>query len=228
MAKKRDADGLDPRQREMVEKAIEHLRTLVYGARMEMLLEAARYLVANFFDGSFEKALAQRGDKELSLRALALRAGEFGLTSMAVHKAVPVMVQHQQLGARIGDRLLFTHHVVLLTVGDHRVKKVLAESAIVERWSVVQLRAKVRELQDRHPGGRPPAPVVAGFVDSVLRQMASRDVLARMDEGLSELQPDEVSGLLDRIDKAQRSLERMEKVVRRRLGKKPKPRRPGR
>src|SRR5689334_3551096 len=103
-----------PLDKKRIEKLIQELRAIVIGGHAKVLLDVADKIVRDVFDGDLEEALSPRGNKENSLRQLALRAEEFGMTATGVKRSIPIYAQAREIGRALAERLLISQHIALL------------------------------------------------------------------------------------------------------------------
>ena len=72
-------------------------------------------------------------------------AGEFGMTKTDVLRSVRVALQARLLGRSLALELGQEDHLVLLALANPDEKRMLARTAVQERWTAIQLREKVAE-----------------------------------------------------------------------------------
>src|SRR5262245_2603002 len=141
--------ALDKRR---IEKLIQELRAIVVGGHAKMILDVAHKLVQDVFDGDLAAALSRQGNKENSLRQLALRAEEFGMSASGVMRCIPIYAQAREIGRGLAEKLEVSQHVALLPLRSAEHKRTLAEQAVEQRWPVKRLREEVRKKQNAHAG----------------------------------------------------------------------------
>ncbi|MSP63462.1 MAG: hypothetical protein EXR72_24580, partial [Myxococcales bacterium] len=152
----------------LIERAIAELREIVVGGQIGLMVHVGEYLVQHFF-GDVAAARERRANKPASLRRLAERAEEFGMHPSGLMQSVAVAVQVRQFGKRIANALGTSHHIALLPVRDPEEKLLLAEAAGAEKWTVEELRRRIRRVQQPSPGGRPPVPRVRLLITRAAR-----------------------------------------------------------
>ena len=196
----------------LVERAVQDLKKLVVGGLVKLSAEVGEYLIEHVYL-SVANARSRAFDKAATLRALGERAAEFGMTSAGLAKAVPIALQVRELGRPLALRLGPAHHVALLPLQNRDEKKLLAESAVEERWTVVQLRDRVRRLKKPHPGGRRPRPPLAILVEATLRLYDKELLKTALYEDLDAIAPAEARRLLTGVVGLQGHLERIQLVL---------------
>jgi hypothetical protein len=194
----------------LVERAVADLRRIVVGGQVNVLVTVGDYILEHFFGGDAERVTSRLRSKEASVRRLAKRAGEFGMTASGVLRCVPIALQARQLGLPLAQRLPATQHVVLLPLHDRKQKRELAEAAIAEGWTVSQLRRQVKRLHRPHAGGRPREPAIRRLVT---RLEAAFEDLPQGDAGIDALSPADRRHLLGRVNSLQAALERLERKI---------------
>lgn len=201
--------------RRQLDRWVGELRALVVGGQVELMARVGEYLIEQVY-GSVEEALSRRSGKHASVRRLGERAEEFGMSASGLARAVPMALQVRQLGRPLALRLGVEHHRALLPVKDPGEKRLLAEAALGARWTVADLRKKVRRVKRPQPGGRRREPEVRVLVRRLDRLLAGATT-ARGAEAAAELGAVEARRLLGTVNRAQATLERIEKLLTRTL-----------
>jgi hypothetical protein len=195
-----------------IEKLIQELRVIVVGGQAKVILDVAHKLLQDVFDGDLAAALQRRGNKENSLRQLALRAEEFGMSASGVMRCIPIYAQAREIGRALAEKLEVSQHVALLPLRSLEHKRTLAEQAAEQRWPVKRLREEVRRKQDAHAGGRTPDPLLQRLVETLHRPFQEVELdeldrnLGRIDDGLAK-------DLLGKVNQVRSHLDRIEKLL---------------
>lgn len=199
---------------DLVERAVRELHGLVVGGQIDLVVAVGEYLLKRFYGGSVDEARALRPRKAASLRRLAERAEEFGMTATGVRTAVPMALQVRAIGVGLARRLPMTHHLEILPLKDPAEKRLLAEAAVASAWTVRDLRRERGRLQEPHPGGRPPEPALRIAVGRAARLLVGDKVpTAELRRGLDGVAAKEARQLLRQVEAMQRELERWEKLL---------------
>lgn len=138
----------------LVTKAVEDLNGIHRSFALHYCLEMGGYILDTFFSGK-SKQFARSARGHLSFRALAA-SGELNFSASYLYTSVAVAAQYCQLPAEVADELPLSHHRLLLSVSDARVKRRLAGQALEAGLSKRQLADAVREYRARAAG--PPGP----------------------------------------------------------------------
>ncbi len=205
---RRDSALVDERA---IDRWVSELRRMVVGGQVELYARVGEYFIEHVYKG-VDEATSRRPSKSVTLVRLAERAEEFGMTASAVKYAVPFALQVRELGMPLAERLRVRQHHALFVVKDPSEKRLLAEAAVASQWDVKELVERVRQLQGKHEGGRPPEPAIVVLLRGIERQFAEVKI-ARYKSDLPKLSRGDVRRLLGRVNAAQETLEKLEKLL---------------
>jgi len=152
----------------LVEETLLQIQELHTEGAIATALAVGRRVLANFFDSDSE--LYERTHREhLSFRELARRP-ELPFHPKYLYRSVRLVEQLRLLPDVLSEQLHYSHQLELLPLRDPGTKLQLAERAVAEGWSVVRLRAAVREARGVPEGsGRRAKPAIHKGVKTAIR-----------------------------------------------------------
>lgn len=196
-----------------LDRVVRELRTIVIGGTVGIMYRVGEHIVVEVFGGDIKRALSPKGSKGVSIRSLAERAEEFGLTATAVHRAVPLYLQVRELGHGLAERISVSHHRLLLPVRTTDLKRHLAQECADKNWTVAQLRDQIAKKQPPHAGGREPYPTVQSLVEALHRPFEAEDLLDHLEAGTDRIDQAQAKQLLGKVNQIRAHLERVEKLL---------------
>lgn len=148
---------LSAAEQAQVDQALRTIRALLLTKRLELAASLHRYVLDEFFDGSWEN-YSQRGKfKSRAFEALT-QSAELGVGRETLHEWLRVGEQLRQLPGALAQQLSVEHHRALLRVADSSDKARLAQEALQAQWSAKELAGHVRQQLPPRPrpgAGRP-------------------------------------------------------------------------
>ena len=202
----------------LVDDAVEHLRRLVVVGQVETVAAVGEYLIERFY-GSPAAARSKSPNKPASLRRLAQRADEFGMSASTLAYAAPLALAVRDLGRSLAGRLGVKKVRALVPLKVPAQRKQIAEEALAANWHVERVRERVGQLIEPHAGGRPQRPPVARVVGRIAKLLGPGSEGADatlLRAGIDGVDAAQASQLLDEVMRARSSLERIEKLLVRR------------
>lgn len=146
-------------EQQQVDQAIATVNAILLHKNLEIAIELHRYVLAEFFGGSWQAWAENRPGASLAYDAFAsnrrLRVGKDMLREL-----IRVGEQVRQMPAPVATELTVAHHRALLPLTDEAERDQLAAKAVQAGLSAVELGEEVRKL---HPpakrlNGRPAQP----------------------------------------------------------------------
>jgi hypothetical protein len=174
-------ESAEKADRELVDRAVEHIRSVLSGTVSKGMEEVGKYLLSEFYDDDPELYFSTAPTKHASLRLLVERCESMdlpvgrtflanALRMAAVGKGLPRGASFAQLPP--------SHRVELLRVRSPDKVERLAAKAVGSKLSVQKLRALVRKEEERGAKGkrgRPRSPGVLKAIESCLRALRDEE-----------------------------------------------------
>ncbi len=148
---------------------LERLNALSRNHLLYFRLEVGRLLLEDFFEGDPAAYHSQDSQKKLSFAHFLESCGDYladiGLGAQVLRQCIQAQIAVRSLPAGTVERLLFSHIVELARVEDEATRSILAQAAVENRWTGLQLRDAVLSTKagkwidgDPAPGLQPVAP----------------------------------------------------------------------
>ncbi len=188
------ATEVDP----VVEEAVRYINEKTIFSGLELARDIGDYILRHFFEGDFEKFTNPSRSKALSFRAL-LERQDLLLGAATLYVFVRISHHLKSLPDDVVSQLTLAQHRALLPLSDPESKVTLARQAIVQGWSSVVLREKVRKLLPRSRKGRKPLPPLVKKVRQVARVLDRPDDGALTTEVVRKLKREQARDLADQV-----------------------------
>lgn len=193
--------ALKPTDQKRVDAAVKFINERAIKAGLDLACEVGKYILDEFFDGSYENFTDTRRNKPTSFTALVERE-DLVVPRTTLYNFVRVSHQIKDLPARVAEQLSVSHHRALLPLPDKKTKVRLAKKAAKEGWTKAELEQAAREYVPRSPQGRKrlpswakAPPKISKYLNTALEEEISCDQVERLGD-------ERVQDLLDALDES--------------------------
>jgi len=145
-------------QQAQVAQAVGTINGIVLLKNLEIASEIHRYVLAEFFDGDWEKYMARQSNMPTAYAAL-LDHQQLRVGRNMLGEWMRVGEQVLRMPGALSERLSVEHHRALLSVPDDSLRMELAQQAVAQSLTAKVLADRVREVLPPRPAfGRPVVP----------------------------------------------------------------------
>lgn len=139
-----------------VEQAVRTVNTLLLQKNLEIAVELHRYVLAEFFGGSWKAWADNRPGLTLAYDAFSSH-GNLRVGKEMLRELIRVGEQVRRMPGRVGSELTVAHHRALLPIPTEQERVQLAERAVQDGLNAKQLAELVRQIHPLPPRskGRP-------------------------------------------------------------------------